>query len=423
MILSGELKIKTVFASVLDKYGFLPSRKNSYSCEWIINSLLLWTTDYVANTFLTIPSTMAGNVESGIWMNACCITIGIIGVISNGMVVVVMWKTPHLYQKTPNLIITNQSILDGLAAIFIFLTAVIYIDFPDAQDSLLNNMYCRLWLSHIFTWGFLYASTYNLSILTIERYFSVTRPIRHKIFFTRKRARIIMAIAWFIGGIQASVHGILSSGLEGGKCIVYCWKNHILRLIHSSILLVTTFIFPIIALVYCYSTIVCVLHRRTRLQAYHHASRLSMDSNNDQRRLNAAKKNTVQTMAIVSFLFISCWSWNRIYFFTFSIHPEQVCDYKYDFVSITVVAAFTTCMVNPFVYFFKYDQFRVAFTSLLPCKQTKEYGHSSSSGSSEGRDSNHSSQANQSSERNAMSRVQRNNTCSGSSGLVAESYL
>jgi len=77
-----------------------------------------------------------------------------------------------------NILITNQSVIDLSAAFFTLLTAAVEVDgIRMSADSIYDQFICRMWSTRIPLWAFLFASTYNILLTTLERYVAVIYPI------------------------------------------------------------------------------------------------------------------------------------------------------------------------------------------------------------------------------------------------------
>ena len=311
--------------------------------------------------------------------------IGVLGFLTNFLVLYVMWKTPRLYNETLNLMITNQAILDMLAAIALIIYAHTVKDSTILGDDLKYQVYCRLWMSCAVIWGLLYASTNNLIVITIERYLNVVHTMWHVAFFSRTRAKAIMVVGWLIGFAMAWAQGITTSQIETNNCdeysnwphninfsngnctecrIYHYWPSDAARVTNAICLLVLTFIVPLVTFVFCYGRMLCVVHQRVRLGFRFKGSVASLENHTD-RTWYSARRNIIHTLCIISFVFLSCWSWNQIYFFMLTISEE----YKYNsfYFHMSILTAFTTCTLNPFVYVLKYKQFRASLKELF-CK-------------------------------------------------------
>ena len=300
------------------------------------------------------------------WIKICYVIIGILGFVMNSLVLLVMWKTPRLYSKTLNLMITNQSILDILAAVILIAYSSIT-DSSVANNGMASQIYCRVWMSASLLWGLLYASTNNLIVITIERYLNVVHTMWHKATFTRSRAKVMLVVGWVIGFVIALCHGVLTSTIddEHKQCRIYATWNKSDRIISASFFLVFTFLLPLMVFIFCYGRMVYVIEQRMK-NGFQFKGNHSCIEEGVCERWYQAKMNIIHTLCIVSFLFVACWSWNQVYVFVISV--LDVKDTNSNTMHLTVLAAFLTCSLNPFVYVLKYKQFRYALLKIF-CKK------------------------------------------------------
>ena len=77
-----------------------------------------------------------------------------------------------------NILIVNQSIIDMCASFFTLLTAVVEVDGTRMSPHSRHDQFvCRTWLTRSQMWSFLTTSTYNIMLMTLERYSAVTYPV------------------------------------------------------------------------------------------------------------------------------------------------------------------------------------------------------------------------------------------------------
>ena len=91
-----------------------------------------------------------------------------------------MWK------KNINMFFMNQSILD-LVACCLTIFSQVYRDIDDVPVGLGAEFYCSIWLSSSLNWTLYTASIYNLTALSIEQYFAISKPLRWDIIPCRYR--------------------------------------------------------------------------------------------------------------------------------------------------------------------------------------------------------------------------------------------
>ena len=79
--------------------------------------------------------------------------------------------------------------------VYIFISIVKLQHLSGARGDLL----CRFWLTRWPLWSILMSSTYNLLMITLERYWQIVHPIHHKIHFSKKKLIGSLVFAWLIG--------------------------------------------------------------------------------------------------------------------------------------------------------------------------------------------------------------------------------
>ena len=96
------------------------------------------------------------------------VLIGTIGVIGNGMVIVVLGSSKGLRTKMVNIFLISQSCLDFICCVLTIATSTNRID-SEGHYGLKGQLECILWEPKTVLWAFLLSSTYNLVAMSIER--------------------------------------------------------------------------------------------------------------------------------------------------------------------------------------------------------------------------------------------------------------
>jgi len=83
-----------------------------------------------------------------------------------------------MYFQTMNILIVNQSIIDLCSSFFTLLTAVAEVDGTRmSRNNAYDQFLCRIWITRSPLWNFLTTSTYNILLMTLERYAAVVYPV------------------------------------------------------------------------------------------------------------------------------------------------------------------------------------------------------------------------------------------------------
>ncbi len=284
--------------------------------------------------------------------------IGCIGVLDNSFVLFIMYMHKPLRQQLNNLHIINQSVIDLISSIFVLCIIPLCGDNrivrPDS-NMLAEQVYCKLWHNRLPFWCFALTSTYNLVLLTLDRYFSIVHAIWYKSFVSKNKIYVSLGLAWVIGLGLYVPFGILTSGVVDGVCIIWeLFSDYESSLIAGVINFVAAFAFPIILMTACYIHMAIVITNQAKVGTK--SSAMSKSEQERHAKMTKIKINILKTMATVSILFLVCWLPSSIrYMASTAGIPTSTTDALYHF---TVYAANTNCILNPFIYLTGYKQFQ-----------------------------------------------------------------
>jgi hypothetical protein len=273
--------------------------------------------------------------------------IGCVGMAGNLFVVLVIFKFKLLrsfFITTTSLIRDKDSIPSGLQ----------------------QELFCRLWLTNLPVWSMFVSSTYNLLMVTFERYFAIVHPLKFSWRITRQRAYILMAIAWIAGVAYNTAYMVPTSYItEQGNCSVYAlWPSKFVRSAHGVLTVIIQFFIPIISITGANYYIATAL--QTQFKRCEGDGTAAM-----QRRLRImrARNNTVKTLVLVFVCFVLCWVWNQVYYLLFNLGSPGI-QLKGAFYHFSVIAVFCNSCINPVVYMVKYEKFQQAVCTMCCCRRT-----------------------------------------------------
>ncbi|KAF4533452.1 hypothetical protein B566_EDAN001178 [Ephemera danica] len=142
---------------------------------------------------------------------------------------------------------------------------------------------CQFWLSADYTAST--ASIFNLFILSVDRYWSITSPLRYLRKRTKKRALIMIGLVWLVSALWIvpiiSWHHIESSGRRMYPPTV-CETEFAGNVVFKVTAAIFNFYFPTLLMVYLYGRIFFEIKKRSRFeigQCNH--SRLGSGDNNE----------------------------------------------------------------------------------------------------------------------------------------------
>lgn len=182
-------------------------------------------------------------------------------VIGNGSVIHVIRKFPKL-QTTPNYFVFNLAVADLLFAltgmVMILITSV-------AGDWILGDVMCDVggFLNSVFC----STSIWTLVLISSHRYFAVTKPVRAKFLYTRKRtSRLIFGIWVFAFAISSPPLFGWSRFAPGSN---FCTVDGRDDMAYSIFLLLTDYVFPFLFLTGIYLRIFFVLKKHENAMKHH----------------------------------------------------------------------------------------------------------------------------------------------------------
>lgn len=305
-------------------------------------------------------------------VKAIYISISLFGFVSNVFVITVIRLNSEMMNQVMNVFIINQSAVDALAAIFLFFTALFYRDSRNfTPGNPADDAACRFWYSVMPLWSCLLASTYGIMVLTFEKFLAVVYPINYRTRFCNNRLaiRTLLAAPWFIGTSFNLAAACTTAAINSdGECLPFShWPN---TQTQNGVGIVTVFLeyfIPIFFMVFCYSKMAVVLHRRVEPTPHDSVAAAAAPGGGELKRnesMARARSNTIKTLLLLSVLFVVCWTPNIIYLLMSFLGYPYI-DYAGDFYTTTVCMVFFSCCVNPVAYATKYKPFQKAVRRLV----------------------------------------------------------
>ncbi|KAJ8031354.1 Nociceptin receptor [Holothuria leucospilota] len=150
------------------------------------------------------------------------ILVGIVGITGNSLVLIVLLRIIKRHKRNQTYwLIGNQSVADmfsSIQMILIQLEGLIASWQPPPPNTLAGVFYCFLWTTQIFMFGSFVVSSFNLAILSLERYFAVVHP---QFYITRLRQTFCMVglSAWLYAPIMQVVAVGLHFEYHEGECV------------------------------------------------------------------------------------------------------------------------------------------------------------------------------------------------------------
>ncbi|XP_071807806.1 somatostatin receptor type 5-like [Asterias amurensis] len=293
---------------------------------------------------------------------------GIVGILGNGLVCFVIFKVRTMQTRT-NAFIFHQAVIDLLGSTMNVLRNEIVL--PDTIPSnALGRFTCQFWVSNYSLFYFFILSTFNLLVLTMERYFAIVYPFKYQAAFTtwpRLKVSMSMAMCWIFNTILMS-YTLLIYKEENGKCV----QNLIPGAnIIGVIVAVLQYVVPVAVMLFAYIRISVEMKRGAARVGPAPAQHLPGGANAPDmaESLLRARRNTFKMLLIVFITFLICWTPNQVIFLMFNLGIDIQFNGWFFFITVAMVAS-NSC-VNPMIYAFKYRQFRNGLRQIF-CRQRNQ---------------------------------------------------
>ena len=272
------------------------------------------------------------------------ILIGIVGILGNGLVCFVITYRYKHFNSFTNRLILNQSVIDLASSVVFLLQRFAPSPAGPSAPAWWLNLVCRVWGTEFFLWTLTKASTYNLLVITLERYFAICYPIWHRNAFTHERVKCLSISVYFIGALLMMYAPFFSNKDYG--CYVV-WDNQRAQIIFGIFTVIHVYLLPLCVIVLCYVNIWLRLRNREAARG---------DNIVGGAQLGRVKKNVTITLLIVAIAFVVCWTPSSVTYALYNFGFPY--DLRSDHHAVFLTLVLFNMIINPFVYSFKYHEFR-----------------------------------------------------------------
>ncbi|XP_071838766.1 probable G-protein coupled receptor No18 [Apostichopus japonicus] len=128
--------------------------------------------------------------------------VGLLGIVGNFLVCFVFLHRRTQRNQT-NLLITNQAFIDLFTSLLLVLHVVYELSgHPETDIYLLRIWSCFLWKNQNLLFASFAISTFNLTIISLERYFATIFPHSYANIFTRRNLRFTILVIWLVSPLM-----------------------------------------------------------------------------------------------------------------------------------------------------------------------------------------------------------------------------
>ncbi|XP_070573979.1 histamine H2 receptor-like [Ptychodera flava] len=292
--------------------------------------------------------------------------IGSIGFVGNFMVCLV-FVVVRPFRKQTNFLIINQAAIDLMTS---FLLIAITFSTPFItvpREGVFGDIVCKLWIQRFPLWASFAASTFNLVVLSCERYCAVVHPLHYSVLFSRRRIRVAAACVWLFGPTIQVFFPIFNHwNGHNGACVYRPFPSQVLQKTAGAATFLVEFGFPVTFMLYAFSKVISVVNRQAKRLNPVNQQNLSVPTNNQNTSVSKTftiKRNLTITSCIVFLVYVLCWAPNQFTFLHYNF--GGFVDFSGGFYYFTIFLAYCNSCANPFIYAFKYRLFQKALRSMF----------------------------------------------------------
>ncbi|KAL0964311.1 hypothetical protein UPYG_G00322100 [Umbra pygmaea] len=295
-------------------------------------------------------------------IGAVILVIGITGLVGNFLVIYAFSRSRSL--KTPaNMFIINLAITDLLMCLT---QAPIFFTTSMHKRWIFGEKACELYAFCGALFGI--CSMITMTVIAMDRYFVITRPLASIGVLSKKRALLILMAAWVysLGWCLPPFFGWSAYVPEG--LLTSCSWDYVTFTpsvrAYTMLLFIFVFFIPLIVIMYCYFFIFRAIRTTNRAVSKMNGTGSTRDSIKRFNRLKNEWK-MAKIALIVILLYVISWSpYSAVALTAFSGYADFLTPYMN---SVPAVIAKASAIHNPIIYAITHPKYRTAIAKYIPC--------------------------------------------------------
>ncbi|XP_071964210.1 kappa-type opioid receptor-like [Antedon mediterranea] len=275
-----------------------------------------------------------------------------VGVIVNFLVMFVFIYNKTYKKSLSHALLLHQTTVDMLGCCMF----LIYYN-NDAPEGKNGTLFCK---SRFLYWYLSATSSYNLVMVTIERYVAVVHPIAYRQRSFNRRKVTTLIIPHTCGVIAAFIVLIIGdvNPESKGECKYY-YSSDLTALLSAVFIFTMYWLLPVIVIVYCYTRILLNLRKMAKIRNTTNEPR----TGNAGGQLKGTQRNMILTLVLVAIAFLVTVTPNFTLYMVYNICR------CFEFSSIilheiTVLLNASNLCINPFIYCFTFTEFKRGITKI-----------------------------------------------------------
>lgn len=297
---------------------------------------------------------MVENLDSILFFTS--IPICVLGFVGNVLVIRIVHKTA-LMHTTTNYLLVNLAVADVITVLLwpLFMPSS-YVN--QSFSNGVGNFICKL---TALTGISVMASSFTLTVLAVERYHALLKPLRTKLRLTEDNVKQAITLIWFSSFLFCLPEFFLREWRGSLLICVGPWTINMNT--ESRVYFFISSVFctylPMAVMTYCYGSLIRALYFTNTICSGSVANGES----------NTQKKKLVTTFILATAGFFVCFAPGVVYFTVLILKPDEEADVKFNFELSALLAfllLFSLCF-NPMLYAFRSHNFRAGFKRIIFC--------------------------------------------------------
>ncbi|NWS60291.1 GALR2 protein, partial [Chunga burmeisteri] len=281
--------------------------------------------------------------------------IFLLGTVGNSLVLAVLLRNGQMGHNTTNLFILNLSLADFFFIVFcVPFQATIY----SLEGWVFGSFICKA--VHFFIYLTMYASSFTLAAVSVDRYLAIRYPLRSRELRTPHNAVAAMAVIWGLSVVFAgpylSYYDLIE--WESSYICVPGWEEWRRKVMDTS-----TFAFGYVIPV----LVVSLSYTRTIKYLW-----TAVDPMEDISESKKAKRKVTKMIIIVTILFCLCWLPYHVVILRYLYGDFPFNQATYAFRLLSHCMAYANSCLNPIVYALVSKHFRKGFKKVFSCLLRKK---------------------------------------------------
>ncbi len=338
---------------------------------------LITTLDYENNTdeFVTDDMDVIKHSPMKMAFVAAVLSLIIILTIGGNVLVVLSPMVSHRLRTVTYTFLVSLAIADLLLGITVLPWSAIY---TISSEWPFSVVFCNIYISCDVM--FCTASILHLLVISLERYFAITRPYAYQRKMNHKKAWIVIIVVWVVSLGVSFLPLHLGWNTEDGSVQNYDHPSQCIltwNLAYSLFDGIVLFFLPLILMLFVYARIVTIAYQQAKsikkmmvapapstVRSNNPSANEKQENTNNNHKGVVDEHKAVKIIAVVMGSFVVCWV---PYFTMFTFGPIFNWNISDLFYQIVLWLGYINSLINPLVYACMNREFRRAFKTILSC--------------------------------------------------------